>query len=176
MKGIILCASSKNTNWMTKKYINEYYIDVEWVYLDTDSTTIPDYVGSMFDLNILIKMGLRQYDIVIIDVGFLGATLIKEGYNVKEGQLLSACLLAKIGAKVMYTQLIKQYTTELYIKPAKNKKLDITYLRNNAKVLNDLISELGKSVGLELLNIDTREKNINGKLFKYDYVSFIRKN
>ena len=173
MKGVILCASSKNTSRITKEYINEYYVDVEWVYLDTDSTTNPNYIGSMFDLNILIKMGLHQYDIVIIDVGFLAAGLIKEGYNVKEGQLLSACLLAKMGARVIYTQLIKQYTTELFMK---NKNIDLKDLRSNVKVVNNLISELGKSVGLELLNIDTREKSVNGRPFEYDYVSFIRIN
>ncbi len=158
---------------MTQEYINEYYIDVEWFYLDTDSTTNPDYIGSMFDLNILTKIGLHQYDIVIIDVGFLGANLIKEEYNIKEGQLLSACLLAKMGARVIYTQLIKQYTAELFMK---NKNLDLKDLRSNVKVVNNLITKLGKNVGLELLNIDTREKSINGRPFKYDHVSFIRIN
>jgi len=54
MKGVILCASSKNTSSITQYYINEYYNDVEWFYLDTDSTKHSDYIGSMFDLNINI--------------------------------------------------------------------------------------------------------------------------
>ena len=56
------------------------------------------------------------------------------------------------------------------------KHLDLKDLRSNVKVVNNLITQLGKSVRLELLNIDTREKSVNGRPFEYDYVSFIRIN
>ncbi len=157
---------------MTKDYIKENYPNVKnWIYLDTNSNENPDVVGSIFDLITLIKMGLSQYDVIILDICFLGGNVINA--HVKEAQLLAAALLAKSGGKIIYVNMTKQYLTELQMRAQTNEeKAYVEVLRGDINSLNILYTELAAKVGLKFLEIERRKRERDN--FEYDYVSFIR--
>ncbi len=180
MIGAILCGSETKTNWMTKTYIENNWSNINWKYLDKRPDTKPDIVGSMFDLATLINMGLSQYDIVILDVCF--STEKKE---TKQAQLLSGALLAKQEGIIMYSNMTRGFTNDLYrfSDSEEYKQYILTirnqYYSNNVNLitiaidhLKSLYKELGSSVGLSFDKIKRRydEK----RRFTYDYVFFIK--
>jgi hypothetical protein len=179
MKGAILCASETYTSLLTENFIQENYSFIkDWKHLDTNEIHKPDIVGSLFDLFTLYKMGINQYDVVILDICFIGGNIINE--PVKEVQLLAASLITRKGGEIVYVNMTKQYLTQLFIQNKKDRKyyeaVNKLYFSDNKedidkaiKIINDIYKNLAKNINIKFLRLERKSRDIK---FKYDYVVF----
>jgi hypothetical protein len=180
MKGAILCGSKTYTSWMTEKFIKENYSNIkDWTHLDVSETNKPDIVGSVFDLFTLYKMGIAKYDVVILDICFIGEIFDEP---VKEVQILAASLLVRKGGHIVYVNMTRQYLTQMLIRNKETKyyealnKLyfsdDIENINKAIRIINDIYINLAKNIGIKFLKMERKSRDIENKKIKYDYVIF----